>query len=113
MTDQLPAVAYPKPTAQVEPYVEVFGFDLAIAFLLQFGGAELYVAKDPKGRSQLEALVGPDRAKALGAITHRLQPRVPIANRWLAACLAARGLSKAEIARTLRVSNNSVRAWLK
>ena len=73
MTDQLPAVAYPKPTAQVEPYVEVFGFDLAIAFLLQFGGAELYVAKDPKGRSQLEALVGPDRAKALGAITHRLQ----------------------------------------
>ena len=113
MTDHLPDLAYPKPTAQVEPYVEACGFDMAITFLLQFGGAELYVAKDPKGRSQFEAVVGPDRAKALAALDHRLQPRVPLAKRWLATFLAVRGQSTAEIARTLRVSDTSVRSWLK
>ena len=113
MTDQLPDLSYPKPTAQVAPYVEAFGFEMAITFLLQFGGAELYVAKDPKGRSQFEAVVGPDRAKALAALDHRLQRRVPLAKRWLATCLAVRGQSTAEIARTLRVSDTSVRTWLK
>ena len=113
MTDQLPALPYPKPTAQIEPYVEAFGIELAITFLLQFGGAELYVAKDPRGRSQLEALVGPERAKALGANDHRLQRRVPLAKPWLAACFATLGMGTAEIARTLRVSDTSVRKWLK
>ena len=113
MTDQLPVRPYPKPTAQVAPYVEVLGYDLAIAFLMQFGGAELYIAKDPKGRGQLEALVGADRAKALGAIDHRLQRRVPLAKPWLAQCLAVRGLSANAIARTLRVTDVSVRSWLK
>lgn len=113
MKDNLPAVPYPKPTAQVEPYVEVLGFELAIAFLMQFGGAELYIAKDPKGRGQLEALVGADRVKALGAIDHRLQRRVPLAKPWLAACLSARGLNIAEIARVLRTSDTSIRKWLK
>ena len=113
MTDHLPDLAYPKPTAQVAPYVEAFGFDMAIAFLLQFGGAELYVGKNPRGRSQFEALVGPERAKALGANDHRLQRRVPLAKPWLAACFATRGMGTAEIARTLRVSDTSVRKWLK
>ena len=113
MTDQMPALPYPKPTAQVEPYGEAFGFDLAITFLLQFGGAELYVAKDPRGRSQFEALVGADRAKAVAALDHRLQRRVPLAKPWLAACFAAHGKGTAEIARTLRVSNTSVGKWLK
>ena len=80
---------------------------------MQFGGADLTVAKDPKGRSQFEAVVGPDRAKALAALDHRLQPRVPLAKRWLATGLVVRGLSTAEIARTLRVSYTSVRSWLK
>jgi len=80
---------------------------------LQFGGAGSYVAKDPKGRSRLEALVGPNRDKALGAITHKLQKRIPIANRWLAACLAARGETTATFARTLRFSDTTVRKWLK
>ena len=113
MTDHLPDLAYPKPTAHVEPYVEAFGFDMAITFLLQFGGAQLYVGKNPRGRSQFEALVGAERAKALAALGHRLQPRVPLAKRWLATCLAVRGQSTAEIARTLRVTDTSVRSWLK
>ena len=34
----------PQPTAQVQPCVDVLGVELTMRFLLQFGGAELYLA---------------------------------------------------------------------
>lgn len=67
--------AYPRPPAQIEVFVEILGVDLTVKFLLKFGGAELYFAKDPKSRSRLVAFVGPERAKALGQVTERLQRR--------------------------------------
>ena len=39
----------PRPTAQVAPSVEALGADLAVTFRLAYGGAELYIANDPKG----------------------------------------------------------------
>lgn len=103
----------PRPTAQVAVYVEVLGVDLAIDFLLTFGGAGLAVSQAPNGSSAYEALIGADKAKQLGAQAHRLAREVPLAKRWLAAMLHWQGRSKAEIARTLRVSQVSVRKWLK
>jgi hypothetical protein len=102
----------PRPTAQVKPHVDAFGPDLAVEFLLAFGGAPLAVPANPKGRSRLEALVGPDRVRALAGQSHLLQSRVPIAKRRLAACLAWQGHWVSEIARRLRVSDSSVRKWL-
>ena len=102
----------PRPTAQVAPYVEALGAETAVQFLLAFGGAELYLAEDPKGRAAHERLIGPEKAQALAAISHRLQKRVPLAKRWLAAVLHWQGHSAAHIARTLRVSDVSVRRWL-
>lgn len=67
---------------------------------------------DPAFRP-LSALVGPERAKALGQVTHRLQRRVPLEKPWAARYLAWKGMSVAEIARTLRASDTSVRGWLK
>ena len=104
----------PKPTAQLAHYVEVLGADLAVEFLLQFGGAELYLPDDPKGQGALEKFVGTEKAKALAIHPSRAaQRRVPIANRWLAAMLQWKGYSTAHIARTLRVSDTTVRKWLK
>lgn len=102
----------PRPTAQVAPYVEVMGADMAVQFLLAYGGAELYLAENPKGCAAHEHLIGADNAKALAAVAHRLQKRVPLAKRWLAAMLSWQGHSAAHIARTLRVSDVSVRRWL-
>lgn len=82
-------------------------------FLLSFGGAELYLAEDPKGRSRLEELVGYDRARALGEAAHLLPRRVPLAKPWLARVFRARGYSVAETARTLRTTDKSVRGWLR
>jgi hypothetical protein len=106
------ARAMPRPTAQVAAYVEVLGVDLAMAFLMAYGGAELSLAVDPKGRASHEALLGYEKAKALAA-QPRLQKRVPLAKRWLAAMLHWQGHSTAAIAWHLRVSDVSVRRWLK
>ena len=110
----LPARPFPRPAAQVEPYCEVLGPDLTVTFLLQFGGAELHLGKDPKGRSAVEQVVGADHARALATSTHRaMQKRVPLAKRWLAQVLSWRGHSIAQIARILRTTDVSVGKWLK
>lgn len=73
----------PRPTAQVAPYVDVLGIDLAVEFLLTVGGAELALARNPGEHSQLVALVGQEKARALAARDDLLQRRVPLAKRWL------------------------------
>lgn len=107
------SLPFPKPTAQVAPWFGVLGEDLIVPFLLGFGGAELRLARDPRGRSRLEALVGYERAKALAERDHLLPARVPLAKAWLAQVLFARGESVAEIARRLHVADITVRAWLR
>lgn len=102
----------PRPTAQVEPYVEALGYDGAIAFLLAFGGAEIYITAHPKSRGQVVEVVGRRGAAKLAAIAHRLPRRVPLAKRWIAAVLFARGLSKADIARKLHMTEVTIRSWL-
>lgn len=108
VTSQLPRVP-----AQVEPYVDVLGIDLTIEFLLTFGGAVLSISRDPKGRGQLEALVGYAKAKELGERLHILQKRVPLAKRWTARVLHAKGCSISEIARRLHTTDVSVSGWLR
>ena len=104
----------PRPTAQVDPFVAVLGAELAVQFLLQFGGAELYLAKNPKGRSAVSELVGHEKARALAESDGvAAQRRIPLAKRWLATMLSWQGHSTAHIARTLRVTDSSVRKWLK
>ncbi len=102
----------PHPTAQVAAYVEVLGADLAVDFLLTFGGADLYLPRDPKGGSEVEALIGADRLKSLAARSD-LQQRVPLAKRWLAKMLNWKGYSKAHIARKLRSTTASVARYLR
>lgn len=109
----LPTRPMPQPTAQVEAYVQALGPELAVTFLLTFGGAEMAVPDSPNGRSAHEALIGAEAAARLSAVSHRLQKRVPLAKGWLAAMLHWKGHSVAHIARTLRVSDVSVRNMLR
>ncbi|AGH57990.1 hypothetical protein RHVG_00025 [Rhodovulum phage RS1] len=102
----------PKPTAQLEPYVSALGTDLAITFLIAFGGAELYIPANPKGRSRIVEVIGRDGAEALATISDRLPRRVPLGKPWIAKVWYAKGLPKAEIARRLHTSDVSVRRWL-
>ncbi|TCM79648.1 helix-turn-helix domain-containing protein [Rhodovulum steppense] len=105
--------SYPKPPAHIEPYVRVLGSKLAMQFLLTFGGAELYIGRNPTERSRVVQLVGVDLAAELSETLRQTQnPRIPLAKPWVAACLAHEGRSVADIARTLHASDTTVRGWL-
>lgn len=101
----------PPPPAHIAPYVHVLGPELAVRFLLSFGGAELYLAANPKGRSRVAGLVGVEKAAALAG--EFLPRRVPTAKPWIATVWRSQGLPVAEIARRLHVSDVTVRNWLR
>lgn len=105
-------IALPVP-AHVEPFVRVLGVDGAISFLLKFGGAELHLTTSPKGRSRLEAEYGAEVAIQIAEVASHLPRRVPLAKEWIAAVWSREGLSDAEIARRLHVTDVTVRAWRK
>lgn len=107
-------MTYSRPPAQVQPFVSVLGVPAAMTFLMTFGGAELYLARAPKGRSRVAQLVGEDQARALAEMAEArgLPARIPTAKPWIARCLFSEGLAKAEIARKLHVTDVTVRKWL-
>ena len=105
-----PASLVPKPTAQVEPYVTALGHDLAVKFLLAFGGAEIRVPINPTSRSKVAQFIGRKKTIAL-AHTAGVPRRAPTARKWLAMALVAEGLSVGEIARKLHVTDVAVRKW--
>jgi len=105
-------MTHPRPPAHVQPYVEALGAELALTFLLHFGGADLYIPANPTGRSELVKVIGEDGALALYRIRDKLQYRVPTAKPWIAQMLKEKGLSKADIARKMHVIVPTVTKWL-
>lgn len=116
LSPNLPTTPMPRPTAQVQPYFEILGLDLTVTFLLTFGGADLYLPTDPKGGSEVEALIGRENLKALAAEANRprsvMQRRVPLAKPWLTEVLHWQGHSIAAIARKLRITTVSASRYL-
>jgi hypothetical protein len=102
-----------KTPAQISTYVDILGVEGTLDFLLEFGGAELYIAANPKRRSRLVKSVGFENAMALAKVSNKLQARVPTSKPWIATVLKSKGLSVAEIARKLHSSDVAVRGWLK
>lgn len=103
----------PRPTAQVEPYVKALGAELAVTFLLHYGGAELYIRSRPNAETEYAQVIGLDGARALAEHADKMQRRVPLAKGWLIAMLDWQAYTVPEIARKLRVSDVSVRKALK
>lgn len=111
MTDFKPFC--PSPPAHVQRYVDAIGVEATIDLFLNFGGSELYFSEEPKGKDMLERVIGYENAKRIAGESFDIKHRVPLANKWLAACLYAQGLSVVAIARRLRVSDVTVRKYLK
>lgn len=102
----------PEPPANIAQYVEILGVDATFELVMTFGGSELYFPANPKGKSALEKLIGPEKMRALVAAAPHLKARVPTAKPWLTAVLKSKGLSNAEIARRLRITDVTVRRHL-
>ena len=103
----------PKPTAQVEPYVDVLGIDGAVEFLLEFGGSDLDFPKRPTANSELAQFIGLDKATALCARMGHARTRVPTSKPWLAFVFRSKGLPNSRIARRLHVTIYTVGRWFK
>lgn len=103
----------PRPPAHIEPYVTALGAELAVRFFLAFGGAEFYVAKDPKGKALAVEVIGIEGLRALAAVADRLPARVPTAKPWIAKyLLTVDGLSRTDICRKLHATMPTVARWL-
>lgn len=102
----------PRPPAHVEPYVRILGYEGAVAFVLEFGGAEIYLplTRTAAARSPVAQHLGVDAVVALA--TAGLPRRVPTAKPWLARVFWSEELSIADIARKLHVTDVTVRKWL-
>ncbi|MGB3408607.1 MAG: helix-turn-helix domain-containing protein [Jannaschia sp.] len=103
----------PAPPAHLAGYVEVLGVDGTVELLLRLGGSEVYFAHNPKGRGALAKLVGVEKAAALAEQSVSLSRRIPTGKPWLAKVLSSKGLTVAEIARRLHVTDVTVRSYLK
>jgi hypothetical protein len=103
----------PRPPAHLEPDVRILGNEGAIAFLLGYGGGELYIPRKAVPGAPLVDLLGLEAAQALGDAADRLPKRVPTGKPWIARVLHTQGLSATQIARRLHASDVSVRKWLK
>ncbi|AHD01177.1 hypothetical protein [Leisingera methylohalidivorans] len=106
-------LSFPKPPAQVEPYMEALGLEDTLRFLEAFGGVETYIATHPTERSKVVELIGYPKARMLAAIENRLQRRVPLVKEWRAAVYHSQGLPTVQIALKLGVTDVSVRRWLR
>lgn len=100
--------------AHIALFVEALGQDGAVRFFMAFGGAELYVARSPKGRGMVERELGLETALRLAELSDRaiLPRRIPMPKPWLAQVLKSQGLPVAEISRRLHASDVAVRRWL-
>lgn len=101
-----------RPPAHVEPYVNILGEELAVKFLLSFGGAELYFKWKSDARDDLLALIGAEAVRKLADAQSRLPRRVPKADAYIARVLTAQGLTIAQVARKVRVTDKTVRSYL-
>lgn len=102
----------PPPPLSIYDYHRVLGPELTCRFLMQFGGAELFLSPTPQGRSEVEKLIGPEKVAELAELGW--PRRVPLAKRWCAQYLrATTNLPQAEIARRLGTTTVTVRSYLK
>jgi hypothetical protein len=105
-------MAEPVP-ANLRPYVDALGEELAIKFFLRFGGAPLYIAERPQLLSDLVGCIGVEMVVALArTVGPGHISRVPINRQWIAHRLKANGRSILAIARELHVTDVTVRKWL-
>ncbi|MEO0632907.1 MAG: hypothetical protein AAFY52_02085 [Pseudomonadota bacterium] len=103
----------PPPCDAAETYVELLGEQTALAFILEFGGSEVFIPEKPRGKGMVEAIVGYEGMKALRHASFEASFRIPLANKWVAQCLHVQGHSINAIARRMRMTTNTVSKYIK
>ena len=102
----------PSAPAGVQPYVNAIGATAAAELFLRFGGTTIYLTDRPRPGSALVNVIGATAATGLFREFGRGHVKVPMAKAWIARQLESQGVDRAEIARRLHVTRESVRGYL-
>lgn len=111
-TAQQTTPASPRIPVRIKPYVQAFGEHGAIEFLLTYGGNVVTISGSSDRKTKLRKEIGPEKVAAMLAAFGQGQVKVPMARAWLARRLDAQGATRADIAKRLRISRESVRQYL-
>lgn len=105
--------------AELALFVDELGAEGAIELFLTMGGASCYFAERPQPGSEISRVIGAEgvcriaaRLKASGR-RESTRIRVPLAKPWVSRYLYAEGWTIAEIARRVRVSDVTVKTYLR
>jgi len=102
-----------KVPAHLTDFVDVLGEELAIDFLLCFGGAGLYLpSKFPRDGHMLVDLVGREKSIELGTKMGSGYIKVPTAKPYIIQFLFAKGATISDICRKLHMTEPAVRRHL-
>ncbi len=100
--------------AVAQPFVAAIGAPEAARFLIHFGGSQIYLGNGNFSvRSPITKFLGKELAEELAKGLKGIGTmRVPMCNEFLARHLRSTGKAVNDIARTLRVADNTVRRML-
>lgn len=99
--------------ANISPFVEVFGTDLTVKFLLKFGGTGMYLPDSfPREGGMFCDLVGREKAIELGQKMGGGLIEVPVSKRFIAQYYYAQGDTIADICRRLHLTRPTVRGYI-
>jgi len=100
-------------TEDVAPYVEALGCERAVALLLNFGGSPIYIALQDSGSNNISTVMTMhDIRRLVDAFGKGQIKRVPLGNDLLIKFFAYKNWSRLDIARNVRVSDETVRRTL-
>ncbi len=104
---------FPPHPAHLDLYLEVLGPELAVRLFMNLGGLTIALAREPRGRSRAEEILGRDRFRELGSRVYAERVRIPLPKHWLAQVLSKTyGYSLPKIVTALKASDVTVWRWL-
>ena len=98
----------PPPPVELAPIANLIGTAATLRLIELHGGCRVYVPRKPTERSRFSRELGPEAARALGAAMGGDCLQVPLAHAWLVKVYTLRRESAAQIARRLKMTENTV-----
>lgn len=95
----------------LQPFIEALGEDTSCRLFLKLGGTQVYLPKHTRKGSLLDQAIGIEKSDALAKQIGHGHLRIPIARKWCARHLHAKGHSLAEIARQVHAKDDTIRDW--
>lgn len=99
--------------ANLRPFVETLGEEAARRLFIDLGGSTVILSRIPRENSLITKTLDRDQNSALVKKIGIGNVKIPLARKWIADSMSRSGASTAEIARTVRADEETVRRWLK